>query len=103
MKEIKYPEVYPCTIVMDRYDGTYSGGKWLALDCDPEYIPEEIGGSDPQESRFWRSDYNELYAKRFPIGKGDTPNKAYEDLQKKVWELNNQTEDAEIITPKLLS
>jgi hypothetical protein len=69
-------EVYPVTIVGDRYNGTYSGALWLAFQLNPDYIPEEIGASDPDEMAFWR-DHNE---NEFPIGKGATPNAALADL-----------------------
>lgn len=74
-------EVYPCTITMDRYSGTYSNAKWLAFALDPWDLPDEVGGGDPEEESFWRSHNQD----EFPVGKGRTPQEAYEDLQKRHW------------------
>lgn len=35
-------ELYPLTIIKDRYSGVYSGGKWLAFNLDPEEIPMDF-------------------------------------------------------------
>ena len=40
---------YPTTIVIDRYNGCYSGGKWLAFPCFFYDVPEEIEGEDPEK------------------------------------------------------
>jgi hypothetical protein len=71
--------IYPVTIVMDRYTGTYSSALWLAIQIDPDDMPPEIGGGDSDEEMFWR-EHDDL---KFPIGKGNTPNDALEDLKKK--------------------
>lgn len=72
-------QIYPVTIVKDRYDGTYSNAKWLALPTDPGQVPDEIGGSDPEEMIFWR----EFKEAEFPIGKGESPDEALKDLIEK--------------------
>lgn len=46
-------DIYPLTIVKDRYMGTYSGGGWTAWNCDAEYIPEEIYSGDDDCAWFW--------------------------------------------------
>jgi len=71
--------IFPVTIVMDRYGGGYSGGEWLAIQCNCDDVPDEIGGGDPDEESFWR----EHDDTKLPIGKGETPDKAYEDLKVK--------------------
>ena len=79
MKELDKGNIYPVTIVMDRYTGTYSGGLWLALQCNADEIPDEIGGDDGDENNFWRA-HDDM---KLPIGKGNTPNEALDDLKQK--------------------
>jgi hypothetical protein len=80
LEELAKGNAYPVTVVMDRYGGTYSGAKWLAFNVDPQYVPEEVGGSDPEESIYWL----EHKDSEFPIGKGSTPDNAIQDLIKKL-------------------
>ncbi len=80
LEQLAKGKVYPVTIVSDRYDGTYSNGKWLAFQLDPENIPEEIGSSDPDEMIFWLEHTDE----KLPVGKGNSPNEALEDLKPKL-------------------
>ena len=68
---------YPVTIVVDRYYGCYSGANWLAFPLYTEEIPDEVGGGDIEEMCFW-DNYGG------PVGKGVTPDEAYEDLVKKM-------------------
>jgi hypothetical protein len=70
-------ELYPVTIVMDRYGGVYSNAKWLAIQCDNTQVPDEIWSDDGDEMNFWRSHKDS----ELPIGKGETPNEALEDLK----------------------
>lgn len=76
LEQLNKGEAYPVTIVMDRYSGSYSNAKWLAFNLDPCDIPDEIGGSDPDEMIFWR----EHDDRKLPIGKGATPDLAINDL-----------------------
>ena len=62
-------EIYPVTIVMDRYGGTYSGGEWLAFNCNPEKLPSGFDEDDLSCDEFWRHN-------RLKIGVGSTPNDA---------------------------
>ena len=80
LEELSKGNVYPVTIVMDRYQGTYSNALWLAFNLDPSEIPDEIGGDDPTETIFWR-EHDDM---KLPIGKGDTPNAAIADLKGKI-------------------
>ncbi len=80
LEELSKGHVYPVTIVEDRYGGSYSGSKWLAFQLDSDQIPEEIGGGDPEESIFWMEHSDEI----LPIGKGENPNEALEDLKIKL-------------------
>ena len=71
-------KVYPVTIFMSRYNGTYSGGKFIALnkDIDDDH-PDDMVGSDVPCMQFW-SNFDE------PYGTGNTPQEAYMDLAFKV-------------------
>jgi bifunctional DNase/RNase len=80
LEELEKGNIYPVTVVMDRYQGTYSNAQWLAFNFDPSEVPEEIGGDDPTETIFWR----EHDDKKLPIGKGNTPDEAIADLKAKV-------------------
>lgn len=80
LDELGKGNIYPVTVVMDRYSGVYSGAKWLALNIDAQALPDEIGADDPTEEHFWREHKDEL----FPIGRGETPDKAIEDLKDKM-------------------
>ena len=82
MKTIE--EIYPMTLVCDRYGGTYSGGRYTAWMCDPWDVPIEIEESDGPCALFWDS-----YT--FPVGKGDSPLQAMEDLRVKINEFNEKT------------
>ena len=70
-------ETYPVTIIYDRYGGTYSGGKWLAFNKYEDDIPIEISGGDTEAFYFWKS-YKGI------VGKGASPNEAYENLKNKI-------------------
>ncbi len=67
-------KLYPITIVMDRYSGTYSGGEWLAFNLHADEIPSEIHGCDIPCSNF----FDET---KLPIGKGKSPEEALENLK----------------------
>ena len=68
--------IFPCTVVSDRYGGTYSGGPWTAWRLDPDEVPLEVGAGDRECAVFWGG-----YAGR--VGKGRTPDEALRDLQSK--------------------
>lgn len=74
---MKIKDVYPLTIVADRYSGTYSGGAYLAFNCETEYVPRKIADNDSSTSEFWNNS-------TLTIGKGNTPNEALEDLANKL-------------------
>lgn len=71
--------LYPLTIVSDRYGGGYSGGLFTAWLLDWTVVPDEIDGCDPECNTFWNN-YQGL------VGKGRTPQEAYDDLRKKIIE-----------------
>lgn len=70
-------EIYPMTIICDRYGGTYSGGRYTAWYKDFWDIPDEVDGCDPECSIFW------LQCEEI-VGIGDTPILAAEDLMNKL-------------------
>lgn len=76
--------IYPVTIVRDRYSGTYSGADWLAFRCESESVPEEVGGGDSTEQNFW-TEFNLRPGKdRYPVGRGGSPEEALRNLVKDV-------------------
>lgn len=68
---------YPLTIISDRYSGCYSRGRFTAWPLYPGEIPEDQDGCDISCSVFWGN-----YAD--PVGKGETPELAFEDLKQKI-------------------
>lgn len=71
--------IYPCTIVNDRYSGSYSGALWTAWNMPSEEVPPEIDAGDGDCGAFW-------HAFTGIVGKGDTPQAAYDDLARKLKE-----------------
>lgn len=69
--------IYPLTIVADRYTGTYSHGEYTAWNRYPGHIPEEIYSDDVTCSLFF-------HTTNIPYGAGYTPEEAIEDLAKKL-------------------
>ncbi len=83
-------EIYPLTIVSDRYDGVYSGGTWTAWNLEFHKIPEEIESNDIVCATWW-SDFNakkirlrNMFGEKVLVGKGSTPQSAMEDLERKL-------------------
>ena len=69
-------ELYPITIIKDRYSGTYSGARWLAFNMYPEHVYVlDVNGDDISCNWFWSGEANE-----YIIGKGSTPDEALADL-----------------------
>ena len=72
-------DIYPLTIIKDRYNGCYSGGKYLAFRVDHWDVPEEIGGDDMTENNFWAEESSSEF-----VGKGDTISEAVADLKRRI-------------------
>lgn len=70
-------DIYPLTIIKDRYSGAYSGGLFTAFNKDCWNVPEAIDAEDIPCHNFW-------VGNKTPIGVGDTPEKAIKDLQVKL-------------------
>jgi len=76
-------DIYPLTIVRDRYSGTYSGGKYTAWNLDVEDMPEDISDDDMTCMDFWA-------VNKIPVGVGATPFEALEDLKKELMGLRGK-------------
>lgn len=71
--------MYPVTIVEDRYNGVYSGGKWIAWHCYPWSIPQDIFEDDTSCGEYWGQ------KRKYPLhGVGDTIDDALENLRKEI-------------------
>ena len=75
---------YLVTIILDRYNGSYSGAKFIAYPQEPYEICNEVNSDDIACLTYW-NDFSSI------IGKGNTPNEAYEDL------LNNMKKEYNVI------
>ena len=82
--------IYPLIVISDRYNGTYSRGKFTAWNCYIDEVPQEIDDDDSECAVFWNEvikngyvfkkydsfgNYKEIY-----IGIGKTPEEAILDL-----------------------
>lgn len=74
---IRY-DIYPLTIVEDRFGGTYSGGIYTAWNLYPYDIPHELFIGDCACSDFW-------HECTVPVGRGNTPDEAADDLRDRLF------------------
>ena len=51
--ELAQEDIYPLTVIRDRYNGTYSGASYLAFNLDSNLVPSEVHDSDVPCSYFW--------------------------------------------------
>ena len=79
-------DIYPVTIISDRYTGVYSGGEWTAWACGADDIPEGIFDSDVECAKAWSKLKRDRKKGKIIFGVGNTPNEAMRDLIKS----NNQ-------------
>lgn len=74
LKALEEPEdIYPLTIIKDRYSGAYSHGIYTAWNLDFEEIPTEINDEDVICHGFWLEN-------KIIVGKGNTPIEAMHNL-----------------------
>ena len=73
-----YYDIYPLTIIADRYTGVYSGGEYLAFNLEFIEIPSEVIGNDVECRNFFDNNTNLVY------GRGNTPDEAIKDLAKQM-------------------
>ncbi len=85
MKYKTYEDIYPLTIIPDRYNGAFSGGKWLAFDQYHYNIPEEVDDGDMECWEFWDNQREEEKNNKnyMTIGIGNTIDEELKDLLKK--------------------
>ncbi len=74
----KIDDIYPLTIVKDRYSGTYSGALYTAWNLAHNEVPRAVSGSDNECIAFWDEDVKNL------VGRGNTIEEAVADLAKKM-------------------
>lgn len=89
LKRVKNEElynIYPLTIVKDRFNGTYSGGKFVAWNCDISHVPKDTQSRD---AFFAWNDIDEYPHDYSIYGVGDTPNEACADLLEKLKDKDN--------------
>lgn len=70
--------IYPIIIVKDRYQGCYSGGKWVAWNL--ESTPKCSQGNDIDCRFFWNRYKGDPKKYPRPVGRGNSPQEAYQDL-----------------------
>ena len=71
---------YPVTIIRARYGGVYEPGEWIAFPLLPENLPIGYHADDVTCMTFW-DDYRR---NRQPVGGGETPDAALEDLRRRI-------------------
>ena len=92
--ELAQEDIYPLTVIRDRYNGTYSGASYLAFNLDSNLVPSEVHESDVPCSYFWdlidegnfvegkvARDYRDVVKY---VGKGATIEDAVVDLYRKM-------------------
>ena len=71
--------LYPYVIVPARYQGTYEGGAVLSFPVELEAVSNtDYVGGDVECAIFWGNHAH------LPIGKGDTPQAAFDDMVNKL-------------------
>jgi hypothetical protein len=83
--------IYPLTICLDRYTGVYSGGKYTAWNLHSHEVPEDIHGDDTACMNFF--DETEII-----YGRGDTPNDAINDLERRMTMKNKNITECDFDT-----
>ncbi len=75
----------PLCIIEDRYSGAYSGGRYLAFHLTPYGVFNlPIDAGDCECNAFWEGRHPDYNVNDYIIGKGNTPEEAYEDLVQKL-------------------
>lgn len=78
---IKDINIYPLTMIMDRYNGAYSNAKYTAWNLDSDDIPDGPNSEDIECLHFWEEIKRE---RTICVGRGETPNDALLDLNKQI-------------------
>ena len=74
-------ELFPVTIVMARYRGTFEGGQWLAFPIAPEDLADSDYAADDISCMIFFESCDE---RKLPIGRGSTPDEAHADLRARI-------------------
>lgn len=93
-----YEKGEKCKLIVkkDRYNGKYSGAKYLAFKQQPSFVATlEFNGTPEESETFWKED-----VRYYDIGKGDTPKEAVKNL-KKLYKQEKQIARREFIFDKL--
>lgn len=72
----------PTIIIKDPYEGKYSSALWFAVNEIPENIPTELYHEDYAIQFVYFDNYD--LETDIPVGLGNTPEEAVEDLQSKL-------------------
>ena len=73
-------DIYPLTIIKDRYCGTYSGGIYTAWNKDFDEISEAVSADDVSCAKY----FDTCREVGIVYGRGDTIEEAVDDLIKKM-------------------
>lgn len=77
--------ITPLCIVEDRYNGVYSDGRYLAFHLTSHEVScLPIDAGDCECNDFWEGRHPDYDVNDYIIGKGNTPEEAYEDLTQKL-------------------
>lgn len=70
-------KIYPLSIIIDPYDGRFSGGLYLAFNRVPYDIPKPVFGNEYDCWTFWKTNSEK-------VGRGDSAEEAEYDLRMKL-------------------
>lgn len=87
---MKEKELYPLTIVKDRYNGTYSKGEYTAWNLNLKDVPQDIEDNDVHCMQFWEDN-------TFAVGLGDSANEAAQDLYEKLNALKSKFKVGDVV------
>lgn len=77
--------IYPLTIIKDRYNGCYSGGKFFAFNQEHGGIPDFVGSDDGSERNGW-DELRTTNANNICFAVGNTIEEAVENLRTRMIE-----------------
>lgn len=77
LEDLEKGQIYPVTII-NKADPDPTGADWLAFQSFADEVPKDSYKYGKEES-FWQ-DHDDM---KLPIGKGNTPDEALEDLKVK--------------------
>ena len=81
---------WPTTILRDRYDGVYSGGRWTAFPIPAEAVPLAVSDQDVPCREFWSKNRADAGV---PVGVGATVEEAIRQLKDAVTRLAEAGDD----------